>query len=107
MISLGQSWAVVSSQFNLGDIYCTYYSKGSVLCAMEDINSSLLSKSLKSSKKDQLCSLQICPLQPLVFLIPVNGATIHYITEAKNLKAILYTLFFTLYIPFLSKSFRF
>lgn len=31
MISLGQSWAVASSQFNLGDIYCTYYSKDTAL----------------------------------------------------------------------------
>lgn len=43
MISLGYSWALASSQLDLGDIYCTYYSKDTVLCAMEEIGKKLFS----------------------------------------------------------------
>lgn len=42
MISLGQSWAGTSSQFNLGDIYCTQYSKNTVLCVMKEIGATVL-----------------------------------------------------------------
>ena len=108
MISLGYSWALASSQLDLGDIYCTYYSKDTVLCAMEEIgkNSSLLSKSLKSSRKGQLCLLQICHGHPLVFLTSVNGAIICFITKAKNLGIILYSPLPNLNIHFINKSYR-
>lgn len=75
MISLGQSWAGASSQFNLGDIYCTYYSKNTVLCVMKEVGATVLSKSLKSNREDQLCSVQTCHLHPSVFWTSVGGAT--------------------------------
>lgn len=102
MISLGQSWAVASSQFNLGDIYCTYYSKDTALWyGRNQIKLFSALKELKIQQKVQLCPFQICHPHPPVFSASANGATIYYVTKVKNVHATRYSLLFTPHIHFL------
>lgn len=74
MISLGQSWAGASSQFNLGDIYHT--SPKTLLCAMKEIGATVLSKCLTSSRKDQFCPLHTCHPHLPGFWTSAEGTTL-------------------------------